>query len=98
MKRAGEWYPPEERPETEKMQKTVPEIGRLIDPARLTQTSQAQIDSAAGLGLGGNLYRKHDATPDEHDVADADDDATDEHDVTDEHDHVSDEQDQGEEA
>lgn len=59
-KRAGESYPPETRPDPEAMHKTVPEIGRLIDPARLTRTSEAQMGSAGGLGLGGNLYREHD--------------------------------------
>ena len=59
-KRAGEWCPAEDRPETAHMHKTVPEIGRLIDPARLTETREAQVDSAGGLGLGGNLYRRHD--------------------------------------
>lgn len=65
LKRTGEWVSTENRPETAqvqtKMHKTVPEIGRLIDPARLIRTSETQIDSAGGLGLGGNLYRANDA-------------------------------------
>jgi len=73
MKRSGEWSPPEARPETEKMNKTAPSIGRLIDSTRAAETSKAQVDSAGGLGLGGNLYREHDdCDHDRHDDCDDD--------------------------
>lgn len=60
LKRAGEWSPLEERPETEKMQRTIPDIQRLLDPARLVKTTEAQEGSAGGLGMNGNLYREND--------------------------------------
>jgi len=60
QKRAGEWAEPDARPAAEKMQKTAPSVPRLIDPERLVRTSQAQVRSAGGMGLGGNLYREND--------------------------------------
>jgi len=63
LKRAGEWAPPEERPELSKMGKTNPEIGRLLDPARLVRTHEEQLAAAGDLGLGGNLSRENDPPP-----------------------------------
>lgn len=48
------------RPETETM--ILPEIGRLQDAQRDAGTSQAQLDAARRLGLGGGTQRAHDTT------------------------------------
>ena len=54
LKREGKWAPPDERPELEKMGKTAPNIGRLVDPARLTsKTTRDQVEAADNMGLGG---------------------------------------------
>lgn len=51
--RAGEWAPPDERPETEPMQKTAPSIPRRTSRERGGDLNLAQLRGAAGLGLGG---------------------------------------------
>ena len=49
LKRAGEWAPPETRPETEKM--INPTIRRLLDPARDPRINAAQLESATTVSL-----------------------------------------------
>lgn len=55
LQREGKWSPPEERPETPKM--NVPAIHRIFDEARDPELTEAQYERSRSLGLNGAELR-----------------------------------------